>query len=82
MNYEHFDFNKAPKIMFNGSYFGINKYFISMAIFTGLNASVFALVPEDAKRFQAALAATLDLYEKTHGPIQDSDQPIPSPIQL
>lgn len=76
------DFNKVPKLVFDASQFGVNKHFIVMMISTGMQAQVFALVPEDAKNLRNAMNKTLDLYEQTYGKIPDSNASIPSPIDL
>ena len=79
---QNFDFNNAPKLICDGTATGINKSFISIAIKTGQNATVFAMPPEDAKNFSDALVKTLEGYVASYGPIADSSKPVMSPIDL
>lgn len=78
----NFDFNKATKTLFDGSLFGLGKYFITMAIFAGPTVSCVAIVPEDAKRLRDVLSKTIEQYEMQYGEIPDSNQPVPSPVDL
>lgn len=79
---QQFNFNTAIKLLFDGSLFGVNRHFITMAIRTGQNASVYAIVPEDLKNLYDVLGKTIKLYEDQYGPIPDSMKPQPSPIDL
>lgn len=82
MNPEQLNFDAVPKILFDGSVVGVGRHFLPLAMRTGPQVQVYAIVPEDMKNLHAIIGNALKLYEDMYGPIPDSKAPIPSPINL
>lgn len=74
--------NDIPKLLFEGSMFGLSRYFFTLAIKTGAQMQAFALMPEDAKELHKVLGNTINIYEKQYGPIPELNGAIESPMHL
>lgn len=76
------DFSKLEKVICDGTFLGVNKQFVTLAMYTGDKVSTFAMVPEDAKNLATVLIKTIETYEEKFGTIYVNTGPVPSPIQL